>query len=469
LLIAFWFDRERAATAGRKAFVVNRIGDAAFLLGMILLGLTAGTLDLRETAARATAISAGTAAVITLLLFAGATGKSAQLPLYTWLPDAMEGPTPVSALIHAATMVTAGVYMVGRLYPLFLRAETVLPVVAAIGAATSVFAATVALVQWDLKRVLAFSTISQLGYMFLGMGVLAPQAGMFHLTTQAFFKALLFLAAGSVMHAMHGVIDMRRLGGLGGPMRWTMWGFLIGALAMAGVPPFAGFFSKDLILEAAFARGPAAGFLAVWLVGLIAALVTSVYITRAAIMTFAPPPAAPGPAHPHEAPAVMLWPMAALALLSTVGGILGAHVAGRPLLHSLEQFFGLEVLEHGIPRWATVAPPAVGVLGILLAVSVYRGRREPRLGALRPFLESHWLLDPLYARAVVAPARWLGRTLAGPVELGVIDGAVNGVAAAVGRAGGALRRLQTGYARHYAAAILAGTVLMLGYWLWRLR
>src|SRR5438876_4865089 len=236
LLIGFWFDRERAASSGRKAFIVNRIGDAGFLLGILLLATTAGSLQFDRLAAAAGGMAPGLLTAATLLLFAGATGKSAQLPLYVWLPDAMEGPTPVSALIHAATMVTAGVYMIARLHPLFLHAGYTLSVVAAVGAVTAFFAATVALVEWDLKRVLAYSTISQLGYMFLAMGVVMMPAGMFHLTTHAFFKALLFLAAGSVMHAMRGVVDMRRLGGLAGPMRWTAAGFAGRGPAAAPLP-----------------------------------------------------------------------------------------------------------------------------------------------------------------------------------------------------------------------------------------
>ncbi|HET6946227.1 MAG TPA: NADH-quinone oxidoreductase subunit L [bacterium] len=469
LLIGFWFDRERAASAGRKAFVVNRIGDAAFLLGMILLALEAGTLELAPLARTAATIAPATVTVITLLLFAGATGKSAQLPLYTWLPDAMEGPTPVSALIHAATMVTAGVYMIARLHPLFARAEMTQTVVAVVGATTAFFAATIALVQWDLKRVLAYSTISQLGYMFLAMGLLAMPAGMFHLTTHAFFKALLFLAAGSVMHAMGGVIDLRRLGGLAGPLRWTMWGFLIGALALAGVPPFAGFFSKDLILEQAFERTQGSALLLVWGLGLLTAFVTAVYITRAAIMTFAPPAAHTGHAqrgHPHEAPSLMLWPMGALAVLSAAGGLLGSQVAGRPLLHSLEQFFTLEAHAAVAPAtWLVLLTPAVGLLGIAAGYLLYRGRRQVALGWLGTFFERQWYLEPLYDRVIVGGSRWVGRMLADVVELRVIDGAVNGIGAAVGRAGRSVRAVQTGYVRNYAAAILAGTVLLLGYWL----
>ena len=469
LLIGFWFEREQAASAGRKAFVVNRIGDAGFLLGILLLATTVRTLDFAAIKTVAPSLAPVVVILITLLLFVGATGKSAQLPLYVWLPDAMEGPTPVSALIHAATMVTAGVYMIARLHPLFERADLTLAVVAAVGAATAFFAATVALVQWDLKRVLAYSTISQLGYMFLAMGVLAMPAGMFHLTTHAFFKALMFLAAGSVMHAMHGVIDMRRLGGLAGPLRWTTLGFLVGGLALAGIPPFSGFFSKDLILERAFEDGS----VLLWLTGLTTAFVTAVYMTRAMILTFAPP--ASHHAHPpfgpaqgrHEAPLSMAWPMVVLAVLSFAGGLLGAYVAGRPLLHSLERFFRLE-REAAPPIPAlTMLSVAVGMLGIIVGFFAYRGRREVTLGALGPFLTRQWYIEPLYEWVIVGPARRFAWLMADVVELRAIDGIANGVAALVGRAGAGLRRLQTGYVRNYAAAILAGTILMLGYWLSR--
>ncbi len=466
LLIGFWFERDRAASAGRKAFVVNRIGDAGFLLGMILLAVTAGTLDIGRIGERAASIAPPALTAITLLLFIGATGKSAQLPLYTWLPDAMEGPTPVSALIHAATMVTAGVYMIARLHPLFMRAELTQMVVAAVGAATAFFAATIALVQWDLKRVLAYSTISQLGYMFLAMGVAAMPAGMFHLTTHAFFKALLFLAAGSVMHAMHGAIDMRRLGGLGRPLRFTMWSFLIGALALAGVPPFAGFFSKDLILEQAFLRADGGAVLLLWMAGVLTSLVTAVYITRAAIMTFAPPSA--HHVAPHEAPPSMWWPMAALAVLSIGGGALGAQSAGRPMVQGLQEFFGLTAHEGAAaPLWLALLTPAVALLGIAVGYFAYRGRRQINLGRVGTFLELEWYLEPLYDRVIAGNAKRVGRVLATTVELRVIDGAVNGIGLAAVRAGASLRRLQTGYVRNYAAAILAGTVLLIGWWLLR--
>src|SRR5438876_1016682 len=377
LLIGFWFDRERAASSGRKAFIVNRIGDAGYTLS----------------------------------------------------------------------------------------------VVAAVGAVTAFFAATVALVEWDLKRVLAYSTISQLGYMFLAMGVVMMPAGMFHLTTHAFFKALLFLAAGSVMHAMRGVVDMRRLGGLAGPMRWTAAGFAVGGLALAGVPPFAGFFSKDLILEGAFEWAQRGGAMLVWIAGLATAFVTAVYVTRAMMLTFAGPAADPG--HPHEAPAVMGLPMAVLAALSFGGGLLGARVAGEPLLRYLEPFFvdsAIGVLkDRPMPAAGviTALPVAVSLAGILAGFALYRDRREVTLGALGRFLSHQWYIETLYDAVIVTPAKRLAHLLADVVETRGIDGAVNGVGALVGRAGLAVRGLQTGFVRNYAAAILAGTILMLGYWLFK--
>ncbi|MGH2396018.1 MAG: NADH-quinone oxidoreductase subunit L [bacterium] len=468
LLIGFWFERERAANAGRKAFVVNRIGDAGFLLGILLLAVTVNSLDFVNLSASAESIAVPVATAATLLLFVGATGKSAQLPLYVWLPDAMEGPTPVSALIHAATMVTAGVYMIARLQALFFRAEVTLSVIAAVGALTAFFAATVALVEHDLKRVLAYSTISQLGYMFLAMGVAAAPVGMFHLTTHAFFKALLFLAAGSVMHAMHDVIDMRRLGGLARPMRWTALGFLIGAAALAGFPLTSGFFSKDLILERAFAHAEGGLTLLLWIAGVLTAFVTALYITRAAILTFAPPPSHQD--HPHEAPPTMTWPMAALAALALGGGILGARAAGAPLLHALEAFFHLE--EPGaavsVPVLAlTIVSTTAALLGILAGFGLYRGRRDVSLGALGNLFRRQWFVEDLYEVVIVEPSKRLAHFLAGTVDLQIIDGRVNGVAAGFKRSSAALRRVQTGYVRNYAAVVLAGTVLLLGYWLTR--
>jgi len=474
LLIGFWFDRERAANAGRKAFIVNRIGDAAFLVGILVLWNALGTLDLRTIAERASTLSAPVMLTASLLLFVGATGKSAQLPLYTWLPDAMEGPTPVSALIHAATMVTAGVYLIARLFPLFTHPITLL-VISTVGALTALFAATIALVEWDLKRVLAYSTISQLGYMFLAMGVLAPAAGLFHLTTHAFFKSLLFLAAGSVMHAMHDVIDMRRLGGLAGPLRYTAVAFAIGALALVGIPPLAGAVSKDMILERAAEHAAAGGSVLPLLLGLLTALVTSVYITRAALHTFLGRPADPQ-THPHEAPPVMARPMGILALLAVFGGLLGAGLAGAPLLRFLAPQFGeaahVPAAAGGAAPTsvATITSPLaiiVAVAGVVVGLVAYRGRRDPDLGMWGRLARSHFGFIHLYDGVFVPIAKRLAWTLAGPVDLGVIDRAVNGVGALLAGGARGLRRLQTGYVRHYAAIILLGTILILAYWVIR--
>jgi NADH-quinone oxidoreductase subunit L len=471
LLIGYWYTRPEAATAARKAFVVNRIGDAAFLLGLFLLFTSFGVLDIARIRDGVDQLAEGTRTAAALLLFAGATGKSAQLPLYVWLPDAMEGPTPVSALIHAATMVTAGVYIIARLDRLFLTSPTALFVIAAVGALTAFFAATVALRQTDLKRVLAYSTISQLGYMFLAAGAAAAPAGIFHLVTHAFFKALLFLAAGSVMHAMHEVIDMRRLGGLARPLRWTAGGFIIGTLAIAGIPPFAGFFSKDLILEHAFALGMEAGNYVPYALGLLTAFVTAVYMTRATILTFFGAPAEPD-AHPHESPPVMLLPMAVLALLSIAGGLLGAKAAGEPLMRLLEPVIGVTAAErasalHPPTAILTIVSVTVAIAGVLAGWAAYRRRREPRLGRLGDFLDRQWYIQDLYDRAIVTPAKRLAYALAGPVDLGLIDGMVNAVGRELATAGRAARRLQTGYARQYALGVLVGTILIVGYWMLR--
>jgi NADH-quinone oxidoreductase subunit L len=468
LLIGFWFQRPAAASAGRKAFVVNRVGDAAFLLGLLLLFTSLDTLDVLDIRSGVGQLGAGTATAAALLLFAGATGKSAQLPLHTWLPDAMEGPTPVSALIHAATMVTAGVFLVARLDRLFLAAPMALGVIALVGALTAFYAATVALRQYDLKRVLAYSTISQLGYMFVAMGVLAPAIGIFHLVTHAFFKALLFLAAGSVMHATHDVIDVRRLGGLVRPLRWTAGGFVVGGLALAGVPPFAGFFSKDLILEAAFAHGMTTGNYVPYALGLLTAFITAIYITRAAALTFFGRPAEPE-GHPHESPPVMLVPMALLAVLSFGGGALGAHAVGKPLLHFLNGLLGIAGAKAAHPPAALLIAisGAVALAGVATGWILHRGRRDPGLGSVGVVLEQRWYIDALYDRAIVAPGHMIGRWLAGPVDLGVIDGVVNGVGRTFGTLGASVRRLQTGYARQYALAVLIGTVIILGLWVLR--
>ena len=484
LLIAFWFDRAAAARAGVKAFVVTRLGDAGFLLGIFAVFAVFGTLDFttitREAASRL-APGGTLATAIALLLFLGAVGKSAQLPLYVWLPDAMEGPTPVSALIHAATMVTAGVYMVVRLHAVYLRSPFALDVVAVTGAVTAIFAASAALVEPDLKRVLAYSTISQLGYMFLAVGVAAWSAGVFHLMTHAFFKALLFLAAGAVMHALGGETDMRKMGGLGRRLPRTAAAFGIGALALAGIPPLAGFFSKEQILGEVFASG----HVWLWAVGLLTAGLTAFYITRAYVLAFggsgasrAGGNAAPAsPAAPHDPPAVMWWPIAALAALTVIMGAVLEHV---PLAGWLGP-----VIEAGVPPRAAgaVAPAAAGtaavhgllllagvavaVAGIVLGWLAYARRairgQAPALGTL---LAHRFFIEDLYDAAVISPSRALARRAAA-FDRGVIDRAVVGVADGLGRSGAALRRLQSGYLRQYAAFVLIGALLVLAYWMLR--
>src|SRR6266571_263500 len=338
LLIGFWFNDAVNANAGRKAFIMNRIGDFGFMVAMFMIFWSTGSLDFDTVFAHApTALAAGgtTITAITLLLFLGCTGKSAQIPLYTWLPDAMAGPTPVSALIHAATMVTAGVYLVARCAVLFALSPVASAVVAGVGALTALFAATIGLKQWDIKKVLAYSTISQLGYMFLGVGSGAYAAGMFHLTTHAFFKALLFLGAGSVIHAMHRAYhathsqedaqDMRNMGGLARHLPWTSTLMWVATLAIAGIPPFAGFFSKDQILSAAFSRGSTQPvWLVFWALGLVAALLTAFYMTRLMLYTFHGPnrTGENEQAHLHEAPWIMTGPLVLLGLLSAAGGLL---------------------------------------------------------------------------------------------------------------------------------------------------
>ena len=473
LLIAFWYARPPAAAAGVKAFLVTRLGDVGFLLGIFLAFGIFGTTDFavmtREAAARL-ALGGGAATVLALLLFAGAAGKSAQLPLHMWLPDAMEGPTPVSALIHAATMVTAGVYLIVRLHAVFLRAPLAMDVIAAVGAITAIFAAASALVESDLKRVLAYSTISQLGYMFLAVGVGAFGAGIFHLTTHAFFKALLFLAAGSVMHALGGETDMRRMGGLGRRLPRTAGAFAVGGLALAGIPPLSGFFSKDLILSQAFHAQ-------VWLwgVGVVAAGLTAVYTVRAFALTFLGTGAGGAQGAAHDPPSSMDRPIWVLAALAVIGGALGWSF-GRP--GALERFLHPVLSAGGTPApraagsgvaegiLASVAV-AVALLGIALGWLAYvRRSLRGTVPPLARLLGHQFYIEDLSAAAVTRPAR----ALAGMLSVGdraVIDGAVVGVARVIGRSGEALRSGQTGYLRHYAAFVLVGALLILVYWVWR--
>jgi len=485
LLIGFWFEREAPADAGKKAFLVTRIGDFGFALGVMLIFATFGTLDFDQVFERAPELLDGTiATAITLLLFTGAVGKSAQIPLYVWLPDAMEGPTPVSALIHAATMVTAGVYMVARTHVLFELAPLSMGVVAWIGVVTAFFAATMALVQNDLKRILAYSTISQLGYMFMGVGVGAYAAGIFHLTTHAFFKALLFLSAGSVMHALSGELNIQKMGGLKDKIRWTYWTFLAGALALSGFPFFSGFFSKDEILWKAYQN---AGFW-LWLVGIVTAFMTAFYSFRAVFVPFWGQSRLDKKIahHVHESPRVMIVPLVLLAVLAFLGGYMGLpHFLGGSAVEGfLSPVFAAEEGTHAVEVGAHTAgvglevaflgiSVVVALAGIGLAYFMYVARPTVPvalargLGPLYILLSNKYYIDELYMAVLVNPLKGLAGWLARVFDARGIDGLVNGLAAFFGWSGQTTRQVQTGSVRHYALSILLGVVVMVGYFVLR--
>ena len=483
LLIGFWFLKKTATDAGNKAFWVNRVGDFGFLLGLFLLFRQFGTLDFasifRDSAAMPVETAGhGVLTAITLLLLAGATGKSAQLPLYVWLPDAMEGPTPVSALIHAATMVAAGVYVMARSHVLFVHAPLAMFAVAVIGCATALFAATIALVQTDIKRTLAYSTISQLGYMFLACGVGAFGAGIFHLMTHAFFKALLFLGAGSVMHATSGEQDMRRMGGLRKAIPWTYGTMLVATLAISGTPGFSGFFSKEEILLAA-RTGPYANS-AIYALGVITAGLTALYMFRLLFMTFhGAPRFDPKKTHVHESPRVMLAPLAVLAALALAGGWWAApHLLGglnyfdnfvKPVFVGGETSSSTEPYTGSGQLIATVfGPPVLAALvGFLLAWWLYirnpqmPGRLAESLRAPYRLLAGKYFIDELYGFVIVRPLVWVSTNfLWGTVDEETIDGLVNGVAREAGEFGDRLRHLNSGNTRTYAAWVILGAVVL---------
>ncbi|MDZ7373667.1 MAG: NADH-quinone oxidoreductase subunit L [candidate division KSB1 bacterium] len=487
LLIGFWYEERYNAFAGRKAFVVNRIGDYGFTLGLLLLFSVYGTLRYDAIFSQASqGVGSWALGAATLLLFVGATGKSAQIPLYVWLPDAMAGPTPVSALIHAATMVTAGVYMVARSHVLFLLAPNSLLVVSCIGVFTALFAASIALTNNDIKRVLAYSTISQLGYMFVGAGVGAFAAGIFHLMTHAFFKALLFLGAGSVMHALAGETDMRKMGGLKERMPVTYWTMLAGTLAIAGVPLFSGFFSKDEILWQSF--GSPHGRFWIWLIGWIAAGLTAFYMFRLVYLTFHGRSRVPAEKshHIHESPPVMTVPLVVLAVLSVVGGYVGVPkiLGGEPVFERfLEpvfqryalpvEFAGSQASEHLELLWMALSV-AVALAGIAVAHLFYvrdPGRPErlaKRLSVVYRVLYNKYYVDEIYDALVVQPLYRLSHTVLWKFfDVGIVDGTVNGIASVVGRMGQRLRRIQTGQVQNYALGLLVGVVLIVGYLLTR--
>jgi NADH-quinone oxidoreductase subunit L len=495
LLIGFWFSEKANADAGKKAFIMNRIGDFGFLVAMFLIWQSLGTLTFTGMVERAPALLAaggGIVTAITLFLFLGCTGKSAQIPLYTWLPDAMAGPTPVSALIHAATMVTAGVYLVARTNVLFALAPLSSTVVAGIGALTALFAATIGLRQYDIKKVLAYSTVSQLGYMFLAVGTGAYTAGIFHLATHAFFKALLFLGAGSVIYAMHHAFhathshadaqDMRNMGGLRRYMPVTFWLMLIATLAIAGVPPFSGFFSKDEILAAAFARGETIRiYYLFYAMGLLAALLTAFYMARLMAMTFLGDNRTGEKErdHLHEAPWIMTGPLVVLGLLSAIGGVLNLPPflgGGAALEHWLEPvtapaagIFRLQMPHGPTELFLVGAAVAIGAAG--LVAGWWATLRRPTLPAERApadtgfarVLYRKYYVDELYDRIVVRPVVWLSRfALWRGVDQGVVDGAaVNGTAKLSRGLGWLGSRLQTGQVGVYIVLFLVGVLWVL--------
>jgi len=478
LLIGFWFekkfDRGTTGDAAKKAFVVNRIGDVGFLLGIFLIFVTFGSIEFQSVFAQAASFEIGSTAlvIITLALFVGATGKSAQIPLYVWLPDAMAGPTPVSALIHAATMVTAGVYMVARCSILYALAPITLEVVAVIGAGTALFAATIGLVQNDIKKVLAYSTISQLGYMFLALGVGAFAAGIFHVLTHAFFKALLFLGSGAVIHAMRDEQDIQKMGGLKSHLPVTYWTFLIGAVAIAGIPPLSGFFSKDEILWKAFDSGE----WVLWLIGLLGAALTAFYMFRLVSLTFEGEARWGPEMHPHEAPRTMTVPLILLALLSVVGGVVGIPASlggGNAIEHWLEPVFAPaeEKLAHSAhtvhpTEYLLMALSVVVALGgVYVARQFYLKRKDlpERLSqkaarAYRMLLNKYYV-DEIYDATVIQPVvKGSERLLWKGIDVGVIDWLVNATGRFFGWASTAMRLVQTGVTETYIFIFLLGVV-----------
>jgi NADH-quinone oxidoreductase subunit L len=517
LLIGFYFLRDSAANAGKKAFITNRIGDFGFLIALFLLIKHFGSLQYTEVfhavAQRfPTAETApGVLTAIALLMMVGAAGKSAQVPLYVWLPDAMEGPTPVSALIHAATMVTAGVYMVARSNAIFSRSPEALAVVAAIGAVTAIFAATIGITQTDIKRVLAYSTVSQLGYMFLAAGVAAYSAGIFHLMTHAFFKALLFLGAGSVIHGVAGEQDMRNMGGLRKYMPVTFWVMTIATFTIAGFPPLAGFFSKDEILWQAFSSPH--GHWALWLVGIVTAFITSFYMFRLWFMTFFGEYRgakashnshghgghdAHGHGEPHESSWVMLAPLVVLAILSIIGGWVGIGnrfehflapvmqpvaaaeapagmhaVNGEPTPTPINKSENGESHEKQLEMTLMGLSIAAAAGGFGLAWFLYYKRRDlpqkisDKLGGVYALVLNKYYIDELYYNAIIHPlVQGSSKVLWRGVDAGIIDGAVNNAAIGAKHASDNVRHMQSGNVRSYAGWIATGAALVLVYMIW---
>jgi len=504
LLIGFWYEKDSASNAGKKAFVVNRVGDFGFLLGMFLLFIHFGTLHFADIFGplqrNPHMLDTATATTITILLFVGACGKSAQIPIYIWLPDAMEGPTPVSSLIHAATMVTAGVYMVARCNVLYSLAPISMAVVAIVGVATAIFTASIGFCQNDIKKVLAYSTISQLGYMFLGVGVGAYSAGIFHLMTHAFFKGLLFLGAGSVMHALSGELDMRKMGALRKKIPYTFWTFFIATLAIAGIPGLSGFFSKDEILWQAFSSPH--GYWLLWAVAALAAGMTAFYMFRALFMTFFGQSRVDEHAahHIHESPKIMTVPLMVLAALSVIGGYIGVpHILGganhiheflAPVLgggaEPAEAHAGIalisqawasggEVGGHGasLELLMMVVSVVIALIGIGIAYLFYvKNPALPKLVAekwkgLYKVVFNKYYVDELYEILFINSLKKLGTGLWKGFDDFVIDGSINGIAYLIGSLSRAMRKMQTGLVQNYAFSMIIGGIVLVGYYIVR--
>jgi NADH-quinone oxidoreductase subunit L len=473
LLIGFWFKNNNYNAAAKKAFIMNRIGDLGFLLAVFWLIVKLGTVSYASVFAAVSQLSATDITIITTLLFVGAMGKSAQIPLYTWLPDAMAGPTPVSALIHAATMVTAGIYMIARSNILYTMAPATQTLVAVIGLSTAIFAATIALKQNDIKKVLAYSTVSQLGYMFLGLGVGAYTGAVFHVMTHAFFKALLFLGAGSVIHAMHHEQDITKMGGLKSKLPITHLTFLLGCIAIAGVPPFSGFFSKDEILMAAYATNPI-----FYYVGIGGALLTAFYMFRLYSLTFLGNfrGTAHQQEHIHESPIAMTLPLMVLAFFAVVAGFVGIPALFAPNAHALEHFLapvfaGSTALVHAhhiehSTEWILMGTATVLIL-IVIVYAVTKFKKytttEPNTGIAK-VLENKWYIDELYDTVIVNPLHWFAGFLKNTIEKYVIDGAVNGVGKLVGYGSRQFRLLQSGQVGSYILMMVMALVLFIIIW-----
>ena len=489
LLIGFWYHKESAHTAAMKAFVVNRVGDFGFALGILAVFALFGSVQFDDIFANASeiaktdilffGISMPALELASILLFIGAMGKSAQLGLHTWLPDAMEGPTPVSALIHAATMVTAGVFMVCRLSPVIEYAPLALDIITIVGALTAIFAATVGMTQFDIKRVIAYSTCSQLGYMFFAAGVSAYPAAMFHLTTHAFFKALLFLGAGSVIHALSDEQDLRNMGGIRKHVPVTYAMMWIGSLALAGFPFFAGFYSKDMILEAAFAAHTGVGQMAFWL-GCLAALLTAFYSWRLLILAFHGTPRASAEvmSHIHESPKVMLLPLVPLALGAIFAGFLGYELF---VGHDMAQFWGDSIFilpthqamenAHHVPTWVKLLPIGLATAGVAMAYVAYTfvpslpGKVSTMFAPVHKFFFNKWYFDELYDAIFVKPSVKIGGLLWQRGDKDTIDGfGPDGITAFVLRISQSASRIQSGYVYHYAFAMLIGIVVLLSWY-----